>query len=779
MSETTLPRTIAHAGHWLRAFCLLAVFLCLSPSIEAASAHTIGSVRGFVTDAETGEALHGANVVIRQGDNVLLGTAANGDGFFVIQGIPDGEFRIEASFLGYITYRDTMHVAPNDVRNLRIALTPSPTDLGELIVEAESEHEAAISAGLSRIRAAELERIPLPDVAGDLASYLQVLPGVISSGDRGGQLFIRGGTPSQNLILIDGIPIYQPFHMIGFFSAFPSEIVHHADIYAGGFDAVYGGRLSSVIDIAARNGNKRRLQASASIAPFLTTLTVEGPLSKDKTSILLSARESLFERAFPGVVSNLPFVFGDQFVKIHSVLSESQQVSLTALRSHDRGVVDDTERLPSAVPGGRDGSADDEIRWTNGVIGLRYLILPEGKPLLGDLSISYSRVSNSFGPDGNPDRSSEVGNFRVGALVTRGVGVNSLRWGVTIQNLHINYTLDGTFQDLDENDETRVDAGFFMDYTHRLGTRIDATAGLHTHLYAGTGSTVEPRARVVWRLTDGGLPHHISAAWGVYSQNLVGLRDERDAGDIFTAWLTSPLSNDIPRAMHSIVGWHLQPTGNLSIDVEGYHRVMTDLVIPQWSPIAKFTTALQSARGRVYGMDARVEYARAPFYVYASYGLSNVLYTATQGSFGLWYGVEHASFHPPHDRRHQLSLLSTYTRGRSSFSVQWQFGSGLPFTRPIGFDDWIYFENLVDVTAEAGEYRVLFERPYQGRLPMYHRLDISAEHQVLLSRTSLTLKAGLMNAYDRNNLFYYDVWSLRRVSQMAILPWVGVKLDLL
>lgn len=736
------------------------------------------AVRGFVTDAESGEALLGATVVLLQSDQVVTGSATTRDGYFLLDGLQPGTYVMRVTFIGFDAGIDTLTLAEGQILNLRLSLEPDLALLDEVVVQEDRFQNAGqIEAGLQRIRPAEIRRIPLPDVSGDLASYVQTLPGVVSTGDRGGQLYIRGGTPTQNLILLDDIPVYQPFHMIGFFSAFPADVVHGAEVYSGGYDASFGGRLSSVIDVSARNGNKNQFQATAAVAPFLSSISVEGPLAKNKTSVLVSVRESVFERVAPGIVSNLPFVFGDQFVKVHSILSETGEISFTALHTYDRGVVDESERIQTIIDSGRPTSPDDEIRWSNTALGMRYLYLLPGKADVGELSLSYSTVSNAFGPLDEESRSSTVGNFNARASLTHPVKFGQVRFGANLHHLRIKYSLDGNFQDLDDSDEPRMDAGFYSDLDIPLGERGHLLTGLHSHLYGGTDLTLEPRVRVSWRLSDHKSGQQISAAWGLYSQNLVGLQDDRDAGDVFTAWVSSPLQSSVPSSMHAIVGWKAQPLSTLRLELEGYYRTMSHLAIPVWTPIARFTTTLQDATASAAGADARVEWTTRRIYLAVNYGLSRVTYRASQETFGLWYGEEVSEYNPPHDRRHQVNTMANLTIGKSQFGLRWQFGSGLPFTRPVGFDDWIFFDSLVDVT-EDGEYRVLFEKPYQGRLPAYHRLDLSFEHSRSVGHNALTLKAGIINAYNRENLFYYDVWTLRRVNQMSILPWAGLRMDI-
>src|SRR5690625_1779968 len=190
------------------------------------------------------------------------------------------------------------------------------------------------------------------------------MPGVVSSGDRGGQLFIRGGTPAENMVLMDGVLIFQPFHILGYFSAFPESIVSGADVYAGGFGAKYNGRTSSVIDVNMRNGNRYETSGTASISPYLAEITAEGPIKTGRTSWIASVRRSLTEEFSPVFLGDTyPLRFESQYAKLTHFGRMDSRCSLMAMRTYDRG------RL--------DLNTDDMVRWTNVVAGGRCVILPE------------------------------------------------------------------------------------------------------------------------------------------------------------------------------------------------------------------------------------------------------------------------------------------------------------------------------------------------------------------------------------------------------------------
>jgi len=739
--------------------------------------------RGFVSDASDGRALPGVNVVLTANDGALLGNATDGDGYFAVVRIPVGTYTFRISYIGYKTISDTLHLKAGDIRTRSFRLEPDQGMLDAVVVEAERPTGAAIiTAGKQVIGQVEINRIPIPDVSGDLMAYVQTIPGVVSSGDRGGQLHIRGGTPTQNWVQLDGIPVFQPFHIVGFFSAFPSELIQRADIYAGGFGPQFGGRLSSVMDIYSRSGNKERFAGSVSLAPLLASVHVEGPLGEGQTSFLITARESVADRLLPEgrLKDELPFSFGDQFLKIHSNLGDNGQIGLSVINTHDRGTVDATEINKSESPDGAVAEGPpNQVAWKNMGIGLRYLILPPTQPFFADLQINLSSMANETGPKGDPERTSDMRRLGISGTVTRDYGHWKLRWGAQASNTNLEYSLDGFFQDLESGRSSVIEGALFMEGEIPVGQNLQIVPGLRLSSYPAS-QTVSPEPRFRATYWPGGRSgkYQFNAAFGVYRQELVGLQDHRDAGDVFTAWVVAP-GNKAPTAVHGIVGWQANLIdAGVDVGLEAYYKGLTDMSIASWSAFPRFNTTLQPAEGRVLGFDARIEWKRGPWYAYGSYGLSFVEYLAMQESFGIWYGEAVQSFNPPHDRRHQLNLVGSYAVGGVTFSARWNFGSGVPFTRPIGFDDWIFMDRLRDVTREPGEYRVLFEKPYQGRLPAYHRLDLTADWKFSYGKTNGTVMAGAINAYNRANLFYFDLWTLSRVDQLPVIPTLGLKLEM-
>jgi hypothetical protein len=316
---------------------------------------------------------------------------------------------------------------------------------------------------------------------------------------------------------------------------------------------------------------------------------------------------------------------------------------------------------------------------------------------------------------------------------------------------------------------------------------IDAGRGLRSR--PGTGAQfykvrfdpfLEPRLRVVWNRGT----HQISAAAGIYHQEIIGLNDRRDAASIFTVWTRierdNPNIEDVrqgqpQRASHALLGYRVTPVPWLDVSVEGFYKNLSNLFISEWTAFPELTTRLQPASGRVHGFDLRAEVRAGTFYGFVNYGLSSTRYRAEQATLQLWYGEERMRFRPGHDRRHQINLVAGTTVLGLDTSLRWELGSGLPFSRAIGFDGFALIDDVHRMGDVEDRRRVIYERPYNAVLPTYHRLDFSVARSFRLGSSDVSLQGSVINLYDRRNLFYLDVFTLTRVDQMPLVPTLAVK----
>ncbi|WP_310685690.1 TonB-dependent receptor [Aliifodinibius sp. S!AR15-10] len=724
-------------------------------------------VQGIVTDSASARPLEGANAALQilpvEEEGRIRGIATDDNGFYQITGISAGTYLFQISFVGYLTFKDTLIVEEGEIRTVSVALKPDEEQLDEVVVS-PTRGAARLEAGRQEISSVEIQRVPSPSGSGDLASYLQAMPGVVALGDRGGQFYIRGGTPTENMVLIDGTLIFQPFHILGFFSVFPSDLVSEVDFYAGGFGPRYSGRISSVLDVKMRDGNRYQPSGNATVSPFVGELLVEGPLKQGKSSFIASARRSLIEFTSPWFLEQKqPVEFESQYLKLSHFGVNDTRCSGMALRTFDRGQLDFEQ--------------EEVTEWKNFLLGGRCVVLPNDTDLLFDLNTGFSHVSNAVGSINDPERFSWITRFNLDANITRYIRQTRLNYGLFVHIKTLKYDFKDQFQIPQQASDHLLNGGVYMEATIPLGEQVHFYPGSVFTLYRENYRTgLEPRFRVSWHppaLEDA----QLNLALGRYTQSLVGLSDTRDASSVFTAWMAAPIGKAKKESIHALLGWSQSLGSGFQISFEGYHKWLRNIPVAVWSTLAEFTTDLALADGRVYGSDIRLEYNRRTFYSFLGYGYSWTQYEAAQDHFNVWFGEPVQRYHPSHDRRHNVNGLVSVNFGDYTASLRWEFGTGVPFTRPIGFDEiFFYNERLPDLQRVFGTSRVILEKPYQGRTPSYHRLDISLERIFRFNSADLTLQIGAINLYDHNNLFYYDVYTHRRIDQLPLAPYLSVKL---
>ena len=242
-------------------------------------------VRGFVYDQSNGEPLAYEKVkLLREDSSTVAGAVTDLNGFFQIPKLKSERYLIKVDNFKYAD--EIQNIDLTTKRNIidvkfELKMLESVQEFNEVKVSAESKTKRTkIEISKLKISKEGLERIPSYGAENDIVGAFSVTPGVITTGDQGGQLYVRGGTPIQNKILLDGMTIYNPFHSIGFFSIFETELIKNVDIYTGGFESKYGGRISSIMDITYRDGNRKKFSGKASASPFLGKLVLEGPLGK-------------------------------------------------------------------------------------------------------------------------------------------------------------------------------------------------------------------------------------------------------------------------------------------------------------------------------------------------------------------------------------------------------------------------------------------------------------------------------------------------------------------
>ncbi len=758
----------------IRSPSLLAMMLLLAvPAVvPRAASGQLASIRGRVTETGRAAPLPGASVVLREEGGARRGTLTGARGEFLLTRLRPGQYFLTVSFVGFGTRTDTLELGFDEVVVFDVSLTEAAEVLSEVVVEETRVVEGRSTAGLEVVMPSALARVPMPDVSYDLAGYLLTLPGFVSTGDRGGQLYVRGGTSTQNLVLVDGIPIFQPFHIIGFYSAFPADIISFADVYAGGFGARYGGRISSVVDITTANGSKERTEGAVSFAPFVSGLRFSIPVEKGKVSLTGSIRESVIEQIAPDLLGQeLPYRFGDRFLKLHAFLNQTSSLSLTGLRTFDEGNLGTTdEERPSS--------------WKNDAFGFRYTFLPDTDAVLSQFAMHYSRMESAYQPAPNVQQVADVDAFTMEILIAYLMGKSRVHVGLFGNLNRFHYDLGPGSRSVSTG---ITSGGAYVDTQFEISPSFRLEPGVRYEAFSrGVRGSLAPRIRALMLPFGPGSRQQWSVAWGRYHQQIVGLNNEQDVSDVFTVWAPAPRNSPVPKATHVILGVQQRLWRWMELSLEGYWKGLENLAFPVFDDIPNKVLGFSRVDGTARGFDARIEVNRRRFYAQVGYTLSEVEYRWTDPGRAVIDGVasigagDSPAFNPPHDRPHQLNTTVQYALGQTSLTARWQYGSGLPFTQIRGFHQALSVDpqNPGALLGDVGTTKVSRGVPYGARLPAYHRLDISVDHKFVRHRSVTTLQAGLINAYDRANIFQYNFFSGERVNQLPLVPSIGLSVEL-
>lgn len=739
------------------------LFFLLAGSGHSAAAQDI-TLLGTVSDQQTGQALEIANVTLQKiGEENVRGQTTDRNGLYEFGGVEPGTHILRVSYVGYESHVDTLQLEQEGVTvTHNIRLSPVVEGLEEVTV---SERRSQTVAGQTTVDAKEIGRTPTPAGSGDLVGVLQNQPGIVATGDRGGNLFIRGGTPSENLVLVDGIQIYQPFHILGFFSAFPEDVISKADVFAGGFGPEYSGRTSSVMDVQLKNGHLYEQNWSASVSPFISEVFMEMPLAEGKSSMLVSGRGSLIQGASDIYLKEQqPLRFNSQLIKLSSI-GEKGPCSAHMMRTYDRGKVNFEEA--------------DYVKWSNFVLGGRCSGVSEGSAVsYADVQVGVSHFSNEAGGIDSPGRRSDITKFQLDVNLTQNTGIFQLNYGVFGGFNFLNYDVSDLFIGVQEEKETLFSIGGYFSTEIPLHQTLTINPGVSVTSYVNRFSpSIEPRLKLAWQPWNEE-SEELHAALGIYHQPLLGVGDFRDAGNAFTAWMPMPDPNRRMESQHALLGWNQSIGRHLSYVIEGYYKTIKNKPVSTWSQIAKFSTDLAYAKGQVYGTDVRLNFNHRFLYATVGYGYSFTKYETAQDHFGLWFGEPVQEYHPPHDRRHQLNVGVGFEYGDFTADISLNYGSGLPFTRPLGFDSFFRFEeHLPDVREDYGDPRLLIDKPFDGRLPDFQRIDISLEQAFHWNAATVRAQVGAINMLDRENLFYYDIFNQQGVSQLSLMPFISLKYE--
>ena len=757
-------------------FLILTVVLFQFPAFSQTAI-----IKGFITEEANGEPVIFTSVYLQ---GTQYGAITDVNGYYVISKIPAGTYNLMITYMGFDSIKTPLTLKAGDIVSQNLKLKKSNISLKEINVSAEREElKTETKTSVVKITPKQISQIPSIGGQPDLAQYLQVLPGVIFTGDQGGQLYIRGGSPIQNKVLLDGMVVYNPFHSIGLFSVFDTDILRNADIYTGGFGAEYGDRISSVMDISTRDGNKKRMAGKTSLSPFGAKILLEGPLKREKeagggsTSFVFSAKNSYLKQSSKVFyqyidTAGLPFNYTDLYGKISMNGSNGNKINFFGFNFKDNV----------------NYKALSDFNWNSIGGGTNFVLVPSSSSVLFQGNVAFSNYKIELDEENRDPRTSEISGFNMGLNLTYYIGKNEARWGIEMLGFKtiFNY-FNSVNRKIDQTDNTTELASFFKykwtinKFLLEPSFRIQYYASLQT-------ISPEPRLAMKYNISD---KVRIKFAGGMYSQNLISANSDRDVVNLFYGFLSGPenlqtefnnkdLKNKLQLSDHLILGVEFDPIKHFTVNVEGYYKYFPQLTNLNRNKIFDDNVDNEDKpdylkkdfiieTGDAEGVDVSVKYDYKQLYIWAVYSV---------GFLHRFDGIVH--YIPHYDRRHNVNLVTSYTFGKNyewGLDIRWNLGSGFPFTLTQG-----YYENLTfpdgintDYTTENGQLGIIYADLNGGRLPYYHRLDATIKrHFILGENTSLDAIISVTNLYNRSNIFYQDRITHERVNQLPIMPSIGL-----
>ena len=802
--------------------CLSFLFLLLP--IFSFSQNNI-TISGYVDEAESGEKLIGATIYdLKSGK----GTITNDYGFYSLT-LPKDSVKIRVSYIGYVT--QFFEDYPKSDVNQNFSLSDQMLQEVEILSSKEElvhqkSEMSTVDLSMDKVRA-------LPALLGenDVMKTIQLLPGVQTGSEGTSGLYVRGGGPDQNLILLDGVPVYNASHLFGFFSVFNSDAINSTKLVKGGFPARYGGRLSSVIDIKMKEGNMKKFHGQGSIGLIASKISLEGPIIKDKTSFILSARRTYLDilaRPFiaanqrrqagknggnPNDANSGGYYFYDFNGKINHKINDKHRLYLSNYMGRDRAFLDaiDNYSNNSDSSYGVD-TTKSQLRWGNIISALRWNYMPSNKVFI-NTTLRYSKYDFliAFGNSStqttiNPNNTSSTINQNFSYAYLSNIEDWSAKVDVDwmpnpdhlvkfgVGNIYHTFTPGVNQFQFSETGSSALDTTFgaIKHYAHEASAYIEddwtvnnsikGNGGLHySTFFVGDKqySSFQPRLSFRYLIDSKSSFKMGYAKMGQFLHLLT------NSGIGLPTDLWVPATKKIkPQFSDQIAAGYARTFNDkIEVSLEGYYKTMDNLI--EYKDGASFFDSqtdwqdkVHTGRGWSYGGELLIEKKMGKTTGWIGYTLSWTNRQFDSINFGETYPYRY-------DRRHDIGIALTHEiNDNVNIGIVWVYGTGNAVT--LGLESYSSFNtSLVDDIYNfslnnnfGNNFSTVdhIEGRNNYRMPNYHRLDISINMKKEKKWGERTWSFGLYNAYSRQNPFYLEFTRNEngnpQLSQFSLFPLI-------
>ncbi|MDH5475901.1 MAG: TonB-dependent receptor [Cyclobacteriaceae bacterium] len=744
------------------------------------------TISGYVKEQGSGELLPGVTIYV---PSLKTGVSTNTYGFYSLT-LPQGTYDFIYSFVGFETQNHTVDLNNDIVKNVEIA--SASITLDEIIIEGDAIEKESEKAQMSVI-SLPIENIAnIPAFMGekDVLKVIQLMPGVQSGSEGSSGIYVRGGGPDQNLIILDDATVYNASHLFGFFSTFNGDAIKSVELYKGGFPARFGGRLSSVIKMDMKDGNKEKIHGKVGVGILSSSLSLEGPLKKGKTSFLVSGRRTYFDAlALPFMNQGVKggYYFYDLNAKVNHEISDKDKLYISGYFGRDNfwAKEKDTDYTTKAKLGW--GNYTGTARWNHqfnnkwfsntSFIFSKYDFSIGLEEKFDDSSFKLSYISSirDFGIKydvdyfPSPNHNVRLGlastshKFEPSAFVVRGDGYEDTNTTSPFNSL---------------------ESAVYIEDDMKLFNRVNINAGIRlTHFIHDKVNyfNPEPRLSMGYQL----LPNlALKASYATMNQ-YIHLLTNSGIGLPTDLWVSS--TDQVKPQTSQQVAFGIAkdlPNQKLTLTVEGYYKKSNNVIAYKEGASFLILEDLESAEevswednitaGESWsrGVEVLLQKKRGKFTGWLGYTLSKTEMQFDEINLGEKYLAKY-------DRTHDVSVVGIFKASdRITLSSTWVYGTGSNFTLPIGTYRAQAYSYGQSYSKEVNDYGAI----NSFRAEAYHRMDIGIQFHKQKRRSKRTWEIAFYNAYNRRNPFFYYTDSqyndntnqyttvLKKVSIFPILP---------
>ncbi len=783
--------------HILKQFIIPIVFLFFSISTYA---QTTSAISGTVKEDGSREFITSATVVLYNQDKskALNGTYTNKYGFYSLPKVLPGDYILNIRCIGYKDWTDTIKVATGKDMTFNVLLPVQAFEGEEITVEGQYMTGSVHTISRAEISSDFILKMPALGAESDVLRSLQMLPGVATSSELSSGIYVRGGTPDQNLYLLDGIMVYNPTHLGGFMSTFNTNALRDVNLIKGAFPAEYGGRLSSVLDMTMKEGSKEGYHGTAGISLINASATVEGPITEN-SSFMFSARRLYLDLMMLALSkemreSAISYYFYDLNAKVNWEIDEKNHIFLSGMFGSD------VLSAPSS------NSDEFGIDWGNTVGNIRWMHIVSPK-LFTNFSLIYTKYKFNSGFSFDSNRSKFTATNGIQDLTFRGtldyfpLEAHKIRAGAEVINHNFNvFTIDdmvvnnipvGDSLFSEFNSEKKLKAmelGVYVQDEWQISELLQSNIGFRANYYPnGQYFNVEPRISLAYNFWDN-MYLRAAVAQSHQQSHLVTRNDINLPTDV---WI--PSSKDIlpGESWQYVLGFESEIFKNYTFSVEGYYKTLKNIYeykdTVSWFSTARLNEQLTNGGGEGYGLEFSIFKKVGKLQGWIGYTWSVIKSQFDELNNGQW-------FYPKHDRRHDIKVVLTYNLNKDwEFSADWVYSTGQPFTMPTSA---YYFGGDGNVnTPGSNDLFDFYDLKYQYsgrneyRASAYHRMDVNVSRKAKLFGLPIVWTLNVYNVYNHMNPFTIYIgdeynpnnrtsqYVLKQMTLFPIIPTLGVRLS--